>query len=341
MQKDLESFKEMNRNEQKDFLLFKDLKNELEKNNISIQNFEQLINIITIFKNDFKYQPSKILNEFSGIQEYRRQRDNKNIELNNLEWNIQKLRSDADFYKLRISGYQLEELALLDLQNMGFNLADLKKLYLSLQYVAQKYSIDVKEAKTKFFKFVDKFQDLFSLETKIGEKETESDILDQKIISNREILKGQPETLSVLKCLVDTGFDENNILSVFQIFKKDFLKRYPIYLKTYLQDLSKDLDKYINVKNSLKNLHVQELLMKCRVDKLSVEKSHIENFIYSSFIVFYFMHISISIQHARMQKRFTEYLVLQYVVYLFFYNIVKKNLMVSKRKLKTRNKKTT
>jgi len=31
---------------------------------------------------------------------------------------------------------------------------------------------------------------------------------------------------------------------------------------------------------------------------------------------------------------------LQYVVYLFFYNIVKENLMDSKRKLKTRNKKT-
>jgi len=260
--------------------------------------------------------------------------------LNNLEWNIQNLRSDADVYKLRISGYQLEESALLDLQNMEFNLADLKKLYSSLQYVAQKYRIDVKEVKTKFFKFVGKFQDLFSLEIEIGEKETESDILDQEIISNREILKDQPETLSVLKCLLDTAFDENNILSVFQIFKKDLLKRYPIYLKTYLQDLSKDLDDYITVKNTLKNLNVQELLMKCRVDKLSVEKSDIENFIYSSFILLYVRYILIRVQHTRMQKRFTEYLVLQYVVYLFFYNIVKENLMDSKRKLKTRNKKT-
>lgn len=89
-------------------------------------------------------------------------------------------------------------------------------------------------------------------------------------------------------------------------------------------------------------MHVQALLIKCRIDKMSLEKSYIEDFIYSSFIVIYFRHISISIQHARMQKRFTEYLVLQYVIHLFFYNIVKKNknLMVYKRKLKTRNKKT-
>jgi hypothetical protein len=61
LQNNLESFKQKNRNEQKDFLLFQDMKNELEKNNISIQDLESLINVIRIFKDDYNLQPIKIM----------------------------------------------------------------------------------------------------------------------------------------------------------------------------------------------------------------------------------------------------------------------------------------
>ena len=276
LQKDLESFKEMNRNEQKDFLLFKDLKNELEKNNIFMQDFEQLINIIRIFKDDFKYQPIEILNEFSDIQNYRYLRDNKNRQLNEIQILIRNAQSQLDTYKQWISLYQKEEDALTSLQNMEFNLPDFTKLYSVLQDIALKYQIGIKEVKTKFFELLDQFVDSFSLHIEIAEKRNEVFVLENKINSKRKILKDQPELFSAVNDLLEKGYNESSSLSAFEIIKKDFLNGIPNDIKSYLEDLSKDLDKYKTRRNTIKSLDMKILIKKCQVDRLSSDKRNLE-----------------------------------------------------------------
>lgn len=292
----------------------------MEKNDISLQDLEQLINIIRIFKDDFKYQPSKILNEFSSIQKYRHQRDNKNRELNEIQSLIQNSLSQLDMYKQYISIYQKEEDALTALQNMEFYLPDFKKLYFVLQDIALKYQIDIKVVKTKFFKFLDKFADLFLVEIEIAEKQNEVFVLDNDIISRREILKVQPEIFSCVKCLLESGLGENNLLSMFQIINKDLLNRIPEDVKDYLEDLSKDVDKYKTVKDTLKSLNIKEVLMKYRVDRLSAEKSNLESFILPALIIYYFYCILVRIKHVQMKKRLQRFSV-HNMFFIYFYTV--------------------
>jgi len=54
--------------EKKDFMLFKDAKDELKKHDISIHILEPLIDIIRIF-DDLHFRPITILSEFSDINE--------------------------------------------------------------------------------------------------------------------------------------------------------------------------------------------------------------------------------------------------------------------------------
>ena len=58
-------------NERKEFLLFKDAKDELKKNGIDIHVLEPLIDVIKIFK-ERHFKPITVLSEFSNIQEYRK-----------------------------------------------------------------------------------------------------------------------------------------------------------------------------------------------------------------------------------------------------------------------------
>jgi hypothetical protein len=343
LQNNLESFKQKNRNEQKDFLLFQDMKNELEKNNISIQDLESLINVIRIFKDDYNFQPIKIMYEFSDVQKYRYQRDNKNRELNELDSKIQRSKSLYDKYKQYIAQYQLKESALTDLENMEFNLSDLKKLYLVLQEIAERYRTDKKEVKIKFFKFLNKFNDRFGLDKEMKEKLDKNSALYDEILSRRKIIKAQPEVFSVLKRLLESGFNEDNILSVFKIIKKDYLNKIPFDNETYLECLSKELDRYKSIKDTLKSLDIEKLMSKSQVDKLSAYKSNLESFIYSSVLSIYFYSILLKIQKVQIQIKFTEIFSIQYVMlFIYFYaiSIWLKKIQSVQEKIKSKKKQT-
>ena len=67
---DLESSREKIQNEKKDFLLFKNVKEELKKHGIDIHILESLIYVIKIFI-DMNFTPLTILSEFSDIKAYR------------------------------------------------------------------------------------------------------------------------------------------------------------------------------------------------------------------------------------------------------------------------------
>ena len=64
------SFNQKIQDQEKNFLLFIDMKNELQKNNIPIQYLQPMTNIIRIFREDFYFQPMKIFQAFSKIENY-------------------------------------------------------------------------------------------------------------------------------------------------------------------------------------------------------------------------------------------------------------------------------
>ena len=339
LKNDYESFREKNKHQEKDFLLFEDMKDELQKNNIPIQFLKPMINLMTTFRNDFKFHPMKIFNAFLNIENYQLYCDDKNEELKELDSRIKRSEAMLAMYKEDISSYQIKESAQIELENMEFDLSDFKRLYLVIQEIADDYGTDKGQVKTMFFRLLNESRDLFRLQKEKAEKQYEISVLDKEISTSRDIKSAQPEVISIFKCLLENGLTEDQILSILNIFKKDFLKTRPCNTKEYLEGLSKDLEKYKSVKNTLRSLDMKIWIKKSQVDRLSKDKCHLESFIYSSVIAIYLYYILLKLQNTRMQKRAIEILSAHYVWYLLlFYYVIKESTITSKTRIKAKDK---
>ena len=126
---------------------------------------------------------------------------------------------------------------------------------------------------------------LLTLEQDILKKTDELSILNSEISSGRKIIEeSQPIVFSILQKLVNAGLNENDILMAFKIFKTDLCNNMPYGDRTYLEHLSKDVDKYKTVRDTLKGLNTKILLKKSHIDKLALDKTNLETFLFSLII---------------------------------------------------------
>lgn len=91
LEDDYRSFKQRIQNERKEFMIFKDLKDELKKHDIPIHILEPLIDIIRIFQ-EKHFKPIEILNEFSSIVDYKNLVNDKERTINELTIHIEDLK---------------------------------------------------------------------------------------------------------------------------------------------------------------------------------------------------------------------------------------------------------
>ena len=99
---DVESVRKEMQDEKKDFLLFKNVKDELKNHDIDIQILEPLIDVIKIF-DEMYFRPLTILCEFSDINAYRDLVENKNRKLKELELHIENLKAISYNYEKKIA----------------------------------------------------------------------------------------------------------------------------------------------------------------------------------------------------------------------------------------------
>ena len=292
---DLEYFGKEIQEEKKEFLLFKDAKNELKKNSIDIRILEPLIHIIKIFQ-EMNFRPFTILSEFSDINAYRDLVENKEREIKERESHIQDLKIISDNYEKEIASNETIVLSIKQLENLGFNDSDIKKLERTFSAISKKIGLTKEEINLKFFKYINCFDTLLTLEQDIFKKTYELSILNSEISSGRKVIESQPVIFSILQNLVNAGLNEYNILIAFKIFKTDLCNKMPYGDRTYLESLSKDLDKYKTVQDNLKVLNTRKLLEVSNIEKLSVAKSNLEIFLFSLFRTIYFNFILLNAQ---------------------------------------------
>src|SRR5919112_1942351 len=280
---DLESFGKEIREEKKEFLLFKDAKSELKKNDIDIHILEPLIHVIIIFQ-EMNFSPLTILSEFSDIKAYRDLVENKDREIKERELHIQDLKIISDNYEKEIASNETMVLSIKQLENLGFDASDINNLGITLSELSRKYGLNKNEIKTRFFRCMNYyFKDLLPLQQDIWKKRNEVSILDSEISSRRKVIEeSQPIVFSILQNLVNTGLNEYNILMALNIFKTDLCNKMPYGDRTYLERLSKDLDKYKTVKDTVKSLNTK--------------KSNLEVFLFSLIITIYFYSILLNAQ---------------------------------------------
>ena len=242
------------REEKNDFMLFKDAKAELKKHGISIHILEPLIDVIKIF--DDLHLPLTFLSEFSDINEYRDLVKNKNNELKDLESRIQDLKHILDIYEKKIASNRIIVQSLNKLENLGFNASDIKNLERVFSGISERYGLNKEEIKILFFRYINCFNTLLSLQQDILEKTDKLSILDSQM--------------------------------AFSIFKTDLCNNMPYGDRTYLERLSKDLNKYRTVRDTLQGLNTKILTKKICIDKLAEVKSKLETIIFSLVVTIIF-----------------------------------------------------
>jgi hypothetical protein len=280
--------KEM-QDERKEFLLFKNVKEELKKHGIDIHILEPLIHVIKIFK-EMHFRPLTILCEFSDINAHKNLVENKDRELAERESRLQDLKTILDNYETKIASKQVIVQSLNQLDNLGFNASDIKNLEMAFSEASKKYGLNKKEIKIRFFRYMNRLDTLLSLEQGILQKTDNVSILDNELSARRKVLESQPMVFAILQHLTSSGLNEHDILMAFKIFKTDLCNNMPYGDRTYLERLSKDLNKYPTVRETLKGLDNKILIKKTRIDKLAIIKSNLEDFLLSLVItiIFYF-----------------------------------------------------
>jgi hypothetical protein len=325
LQDRLESFQKEIKDEKKDFLLFKDARNELKKHDIPIHLLEPLIDVIRIF-DDMHFRPLSILSKFSDINAYRDRVENKNWELKELESRIQNLKEIFDDYEKKIASNQVIVRTLNQLDNLGFNASDIKNIQMAFSEISQKYGLNKKEIKIGFFRYINRFNTLLSLQQDILEKTDNLSILDSEISSRRKVIESQPIVSAILQYLVSAGLNEHDFLMAFKIFKADLCNNMPYGDRTYLERLSKDLNKYPTVRDTLAGLNDKILLKKSYIGKLALVRSNLEAFLFSLVITIYFHSILLNVQQVQIQKNLIKRIplvcVLNYYLSSLFFIVI-------------------
>jgi hypothetical protein len=291
IQDDLDSSRKEMQDEKKDFLLFRNVKEELNKHGIAIHILDPLIDVIKIFK-DMHFRPLTILSKFSDINAYRDLIENKDIEIEQRELHIQDLKDISDNYEMKITSNEPIVHSLNQLEYLGFSASDIKNLHLIFSKISKKYGLNKNEIKIRFFRCINYyFNNLLPLQQGIFEKQNEISILDSEISSRRKMLESQPIVFSILQYLISAGLNEHDILMALKIFITDMSNNMPYGDRTYLERLSKDLNKYPTVRDTLEVLNNKILLKQSHIDKLALFRSNLEYFLLSlvlTTIYFYF-----------------------------------------------------
>ena len=158
------------------------------------------------------------------------------------------------------------------------------------------------------------FNDLLPLQKDILEKTNKISILDNEISSKRKIIEeSQPIVFSLLQNLLNEGLNEHDILMAFKIFKTDLCNNMPYGDRTYLERLSKDLNRYPTVRDTLEGLKNKILIKKSYIDKLVVLRFNLESFLLSLFITIYFYStIFLNAKQIQIQKNLKILLILNF-----------------------------
>ena len=234
------------------------------------------------------FSPLTILSEFSDIKAYRDLVENKDREIKECESRIQDLKIISDNYEKEIASNETMVLSIKQLENLGFNASDIKNLERTFSDLSLKFGLTKEEIKLRFFKYINCFDTLLTFEQDIFKKRDELTILNSEISSARKVIESQPVIFSILQNLVNAGLNEHNFLMAFKIFKTDLCNKMPYGDRTYLERLSKDLDKYKTVKDTVKSLNTK--------------KSNLEVYLISLIITIYFYSICLNAQ-IQIQKK--------------------------------------
>jgi hypothetical protein len=269
---------------------YDDVIKELKNNGIPIDNTAFFIQCLKGIKNEgydvnkviIKYSESIYLNESIKTQEAIKQQILQEIE--DLENHKKFLDKQIDQNLLKISKIK-------ELENIGFGLKELRTIYNTIMEIAKGNDINSIEAREKFFKDLDEYDDIVNFKKKVEDLRNEVSNLSIQIANKRLTLFSQQRIGSILQELLRIGISEKDIADIHSIL---FLGGFDFYDDDdgdennniiNKQSLISELTKYQNIKLVINSLEHKQIQLKSNITELENQKKILEYYINNIFII--------------------------------------------------------
>jgi phage shock protein A len=276
------------------FKWFYNLKKELlNEYNINIEDFKIFAKIINDFKN-YNFDVSKLINECIGAVSLKDKIKTIKEECKSLEeqktkfenW-IMHLESQIGFHKRTLDVFT-------QLESMKFGLKELIRLRDTILEITEANNISYYDASAKFFKDIEEqYDNKLGFESKVTEKRTELDLLNNQVFNCQTTLRLNPYIGPTMFSLFQKGISEQDIIGINQL--AEVCSNDPILINSdsnrensndkkvgnrseYWRLLTDKMKKYKDIESAIKDQVQEKEKIQKEVNDLNKQQKEILNF---------------------------------------------------------------
>jgi hypothetical protein len=240
------------------YRLFTILKYKLGQYGISMENVDQFVNcVVGISKENYDVtQVLELIRDYDNLLYYR-QLYKKEVEAKKDELSL--LNQELNSRKELLDSYRIKSDIVEDLERMGFGINELRVLYDTLMEIGRE---NISDTNNKTFEQVKKvfFDDLKNYDEILGSRNEKDRLkneiknLEIQLIKEKERYNAYPKVIESIQKLSNARIHENDIIKMENIISMAGTRLYKNKSRTYKQNLINDLQKYGNLKLTIKNL---------------------------------------------------------------------------------------
>lgn len=235
--------------------IFVNTRDELESYGIHVEDIDKFARCLQGIRNYSNYDPFKVIEKFSDLKILENEIESKQKIKNNLEIDIKKLEETKFDYETRLNLKYIKLKNLEELEGIGFDIQDLKKLKAILMEISSEHNVNIEQTKMQFFELIEGYETRIALENENKRLLHLVNILKNQIKSKRQKLYYQELVGPFLKILFDCGIEESDIVNIKELIDilfydigKDTIKL------TEKREIINDLSSYSNLRLANRNL---------------------------------------------------------------------------------------
>ena len=235
--------------------IFVNTKDKLESYGIPVEDINKFARCTQGIRSYSNYDPFKVIERFSDFQTFQNEIESKQKIKNDLEIDIKKLEETKFDYETRLNLKYIKLKNLEELEGIGFDIQDLKKLKAILIEISSEHNVNIEQTKMQFFELLESYGTRIALENENNRLLHLVNILKNQIKSKRQKLYYQELVGPFLKILFDCGIEESDIVDIKELIDillcnigKDTIKL------TEKREIINDLSSYSNLRSAKRNL---------------------------------------------------------------------------------------
>ena len=235
--------------------IFVNTRDELESYSIHVEDIDKFARCLQGIRNYSNYDPFKVIEKFSDLKILENEIESKQKIKNDLEIDIKKLEETKFDYETRLNLKYIKLKNLEELEGIGFDIQDLKKLKEILMEISSEHNVNIEQTKMQFFELLESYETRIALENENNRLLHLVNILKNQIKSKKQKLYYQELVGPFLKLLFDCGIEEIDIVDIKELIDillcnigKDTIKL------TEKREIINDLSSYSNLRLAKRNL---------------------------------------------------------------------------------------